>query len=124
MFFFKLEFPFQKENTDYSNILLGNSAGKELACNAGEPNSIPGSGTSPGEGRGYPLQYSWASWAAQMVKNPPAMRQTWVQSLGWEPWKRAWKPTPVFLPGRVHRDSGAWWATVHGVAKSWTELND
>ena len=46
--------------------------------------SIPGSGRSPGEGIGYPLQYSWASLVAQLVKNPPAMRETPVQSLGWE----------------------------------------
>ena len=45
---------------------------------------IPGSGRSAGEGIGYPLQYSWASLAAQLVKNPPAMLETWVQSLGWE----------------------------------------
>ena len=45
---------------------------------------IPGLGRSPGEGIGYPLQYSWASLVAQMVKNPHVMCETWVQSLGWE----------------------------------------
>ena len=60
------------------------SAGKESVCNAGDSSSIPGSGRSPGEGIGYPLQYSWASLVTQMVKNPPAMWETWVQSLGWE----------------------------------------
>ena len=45
---------------------------------------IPGSGRSPGEGIGQPLHYSWASLVAQLVKNPLAMRETWVQSLGWE----------------------------------------
>ena len=45
---------------------------------------IPGLVRSPGEVIGYPLQYSWASLAAQLVKNPPAMWETWVQSLGWE----------------------------------------
>jgi len=45
---------------------------------------IPGSGRSAREGIGYPLQYSWASLAAQLVKNPPAMQETWVQSLGWK----------------------------------------
>ena len=45
---------------------------------------IFGSGRSPGEGIGYPLQYSWASLVAQVVKNPPAMQEAWVQSLGWE----------------------------------------
>ena len=60
------------------------SVGKEFACNAGDPSSIPGSGRSPGEAIGYPVQYSWASLVAQLVKNPPAMRETWVRSLGWE----------------------------------------
>jgi len=45
---------------------------------------IPGSGRSAGEGTGYPLQYSWASLVAQLVKNPPAVRETWVQFLGCE----------------------------------------
>ena len=45
---------------------------------------IPGSERSPGEGIGYPLQYSWDSFVAQLVKNPPAMRESWVRSLGWE----------------------------------------
>ena len=45
---------------------------------------IPESGTCSGEGIGYPLQYSWASLVAQLVKTPPAMEETWVQSLGWE----------------------------------------
>ena len=57
---------------------------KESTCNAGDPGSIPGLGNSPGEGIGYPLQYFWVSLVSQMVKNPPAMWETWVQSLGWE----------------------------------------
>ena len=60
------------------------SVGEESACNAGDPGSIPGSGRSPGEGLGYPLKYSWASLVAQTVRNPPAVRETRVQSLGWE----------------------------------------
>ena len=60
------------------------SVGKESACNAGDPSSIPGWGGSTGEGIGYPLQYSWASLVAQLVKNLPAMWETWVLSLGWE----------------------------------------
>ena len=52
------------------------SVGKESACNAGDLGSIPESGRSPGEGIGYPLQYSWASLVAQLVKNLPAMRET------------------------------------------------
>ena len=53
-------------------------AGEESFCNEGNPGSIPGSGRSPGEGISYPLQYSCASLLAQMVKNPPAMPETWV----------------------------------------------
>ena len=60
------------------------SVGRESACSAGDPSSIPGLGRSAGEGIGYPLQYSWASLVAQSVKNPPAMPETWVQSLGWD----------------------------------------
>ena len=60
------------------------SIGKEYACNAGDPGSIPESGRSPGEGKGYPLQYFRASLVAQLVKNLPTMREAWVRSLGWE----------------------------------------
>ena len=60
------------------------SVGKESACNAGDPGSIPGSGRSAGEGIGCPLQYSWASLVAQLGKNLPAMQETWVPSLDWE----------------------------------------
>ena len=56
----------------------GSSAGEESACNAGDASSIPG------EGIGYPLQYSWASLVAQIAKNLPAVWETWVRSLGWE----------------------------------------
>ena len=60
------------------------SASKESVCNAGDQGSIPGLGRSAGEGIGHPFEYSWASLVAQLVKNPPAMRETWDQSLGWE----------------------------------------
>ena len=60
------------------------SAGKESACNAGDLGLIPGLGRSPGEGVGYPLQYSWVSLVAQIEKNLPVMWKTWVRSLGWE----------------------------------------
>ena len=56
----------------------GSSADKESSCNAGDLGLIPRSGSSPGEGLGYPLQYSWASLVAQTVKNLPAMWETWV----------------------------------------------
>ena len=81
----------------------GSSAGKEFACNVGDLGSIPELGKSTGEGIGYTLQYSWTSLVAQMVKNLPAMQETWVQSLGWEdPWRKEWQPTPVSLPGESH----------------------
>ena len=60
------------------NGLPDSSVGKESTCNAGDPGSIPGLGRSPGEGIGYPFQYSWASLVAQLVKNLPAMQETWV----------------------------------------------
>ena len=79
------------------------SVGKKSTCNAGDPSSILGSGRSTGEGIAYPLQYSWASLAAQPVKNLPAMWETSVQSLGWEnPLEKEGLPTPVFWPGVGH----------------------
>ena len=66
------------------------SVGKESTCNAGDPSHIPRLGRSAGEGIGYPLQYSWASLVAQLVKNLRAMQETWVRSLGWEdPFEKA-----------------------------------
>ena len=61
-------------------VLLGFPGGSDSksACNAGDLGLIPGSGRSPGEGTGYPLQYSWAILVAQTVNSPPAMRETWV----------------------------------------------
>ena len=57
---------------------LDSSIDKESTCNAGDPSSILGSGRSAGEGISYPLQYSWASLVAQLVKNLPAMWEMWV----------------------------------------------
>ena len=62
----------------------GSSAGKESACSAGDSSSIPGWGRFAGEGIGYPLQYSWTSFVAHLVKNPPAMWKIWVKSPGWD----------------------------------------
>ena len=77
---------------------------KESACNAGDPGLIPGLGRSPGEGIGYPLQYSWASLVAQLVKNPPAMWETWVRPLGWEDPLEKGKATPSsILAWRIPR---------------------
>ena len=103
---------------------LSSPAGKESTCNAGDPSSIPGSGRSPGEGIDYPFQCSWASLVAQLVKNLPAMQETWVQFLGWE--------DPLEKGKATHSSILAWripW-TVHGVTKSrtwlsnWTELSE
>ena len=60
------------------------SVGKESSCNAGDPSSIYESERSPGEGIGYPLQYSWVSLVAQLIKNPPEMWESRVRFLGWE----------------------------------------
>ena len=81
----------------------GSSAGKESACKAGDPGSSPGSGRFPGEGIGHPLQYSWASLVAQIVKNLPAMWDTWVNPwVGKIPWRKERLPIPVFWPGESH----------------------
>ena len=100
----------------------GSSTGKESACNAGDPGSIPGSESSSGEGLGNPPQYSWASLVAQTIKNPPIMLETWVRSLGWvDPLEEGMATHSSILAWRVPMDRGAWWARVHGVAKSQTE---
>ena len=69
--------------------------------------------------------YWWVSQVALVVKNLPAstgnIRQGFNLWLRQVPWRRAWQPTPVFLSGESH-GRGAWWATVHGVPKSWTRL--
>ena len=81
---------------------------------------IPGLGRSAGEGIGYPLQYSCASLVAQLVKNPPAMQETWVRSLGWEdllekgeathssilPGESPWTEEPGGLQSMGHRGVG------------------
>ena len=87
----------------------GGSAGKESACNAGDPGSVPGLGRSPGEGKSYPLQYSWASLVAQLVKNHLQCRRPgfdpWVGKI---PWRREKLPTPVFWPGEFHGLYSPW----------------
>ena len=60
------------------------SIGKESLCSTGDPGLIPGLGRFTGEGKGYPLQSSWASLVAHLVKNLPAVWETWVRPLGWE----------------------------------------
>ena len=66
---------------------------------------IPESGISPGEGRGYPLQYSWASLVAQLVKNLPSMWETWFGKISW---RRERLPTPVFWPRVFHGLYSPW----------------
>ena len=100
---------------------LGGPVGKESFCNVRDLGLIPGLGQSPGEGLGYPFQYSWASLVAQMVKNPPAMQETRVQSLGQDDsLEKGLATHPSILAWRIPMDRGAWWAIVHRVAKSRT----
>ena len=78
---------------------------------------IPGVERSPGEGIGYPLQYSWASLVAQMIKNLSAMQETWVRSLGWEtPLEEGMATHFQYSCLKNPVDRGAWWA-IHGVAE-------
>ena len=100
----------------------GGSAGKEPTCNVGDLGLIPGLGRSPGEGKSYPLQYSWASLVALMVKNPPAVQDTLgpssIPGLGRSPGKGK---------GYSFQYSGlknCMDYVVHGVAKSWTQLSN
>ena len=79
---------------------------------------IAGSGRSPGGGHGNSLQYSWASLVSQTVKNPPAVRETWVLSLGLEDSLEEGRAThSCILAWRIPMDRGAWQATVHSVTK-------
>ena len=100
----------------------GSTTGKESTCNAGAPSSIPRLGRFPGEGIGYLLQELWAFLVAQMVRNPPAMWETWIQSLGWEnPLQEDMASHFSILAWRIPMDRGAWWATV---TKIQTKLSD
>ena len=96
------------------------SVGKESTCNAGDPGLIPRLGRSAGEGIGYPLQYSWAFLVAQLVKNLPAMWETWIRSLCWEDSPGEGKGYPPQYPGLENSMD----CMVHGVAKSRTRLSD
>ena len=78
-----------------------------------------------GNVNGYSHYGEQASLVAQLVENPPAMRETWVQSLGWEdPLEEGMATYSSVLAWRIPMDRGAWRATVHGVAKSRTRLSD
>ena len=97
----------------------GSSTGKESACSAGDPGSIPGLGRSSGVGIGCPLQFSCASLVAQIVKNLPAMSETWV----WSPGEGHGYPFQYSCLENF-MDREAWQATVNGIAKRWTQLSD
>ena len=90
-------------------VFPDSSISKESACNAGDPGSIPGSGRSTGEGIGYPLQCSWVSLVAQLVKNPPAIQETWVWPLGLE--------DPLEMGKATHSSILAW--RIHGLYSPW-----
>ena len=75
---------FLLDTDEHNEGFPDSSVGKESTYDAGDPGLIPGLERSTGEGIGYPLQYSWASLSAQLVKNPPAIWETWVQSSSWK----------------------------------------
>ena len=92
-----------------NKLMHDSSVGKESACNAGDPGSILGQEKSPGEGLGYPFQYSWASLVAQLVKYLPAVcRPGFDPWVGKIPWRRERLSTPVFWPGEFHGLYSPW----------------
>ena len=102
-------------------IILGfldSSVGKESACNAGDPSLIPGLEISAKEGLGNPLQYSWASPVAQLVKNLPTIQETWLWILGSEDLLEKGKATHFSIL------ENSMDCIVQGVTKSWTLLRD
>ena len=106
-----LEFPF---GVSFQASLIAQLV-KNLPANAGDPGSISGLGRSVRGETGCLFQYSWVFLVTQLVKNSSAMRETWVQSLGWE--------DPLEKGKATHSRILAWrvpWTTVHWVAKSRT----
>ena len=100
------------------------SAGKECTRDAGDPSSIPGLGRSPGEGIGYPRQYSWASLVAQTVESSCNVGDLGsIPGLGRSPGGGNGNPLQYSCLENS-MDRGAWQATVHWVEKSWTQLNN
>ena len=92
---------------------------------AGDTSSIPGLGRSPGEGIGYWLQYSWVSLVAQMLKNLPAIEETWVRFLDQEDPLQKGNGYPLqhfYLENPV--DRGAWQAMIQGISKIWIPLSE
>ena len=106
----------------------GSSAGRESACNAGDPGSIPRSGRSPGERIGYPFHYSWASLMAQMVESAcnvgglgsiPGLERSPGEGNDYPP------QYPFQYSGlEDSMDRGTWQAIVHGITKSQTQLSN
>ena len=106
-------------------IVVNRSVGKESPAMQETRVHIPGSGRSAGEGIGCPLHYSWASLVAQLVRNLPAMRETWVRSLGGEAplekgmdthssilaWRISWTKEPGRLQSLGLQRVGHDWAT-------------
>ena len=73
----------------------------------------------------HSIRYKWASLVAQMIKNPPEMQETRVQSLGWEdPLEEGMATHSSILAWRIPMDRGALWAAVHGVIMSQIQLGD
>ena len=97
--------PFASVETEVSLIA---QLVKLSACNAGDPSLVPGSGRSPGEGLALPAPVFLGFLVAQLVKNPPAMRETWIRSLGWEDPQKGKANTPVFWPGEFHGLYSLW----------------
>ena len=96
---------------------------KESTCNAGDSSLIFGLGRSSGKGIGYPLQYSWASLMAQLVKNPPAVQETWVPSLGWEdPLEKVMATHSSILAWRIWRRGPSPAQQVTSETKKYNEL--
>ena len=96
----------------------GGSTGKESACNAGDPNLIPGSGKIRWRRDRLPTPEFLGFSAAQPVKNQPTMRETWVQSLGCEdPLEEGMATHSSILAWRITMDGGVWQAAVHGVTE-------
>ena len=72
----------------------------------------------------YMLWFHWAPWWFRQVENLPAMRETWVPSLDWEdPLEESMAAHFSTLAWRIPMNRGAWWAIVHGIAKSQTRLS-
>ena len=106
-------------------VFLGAQLVKNLPAMPETPVQFLGWEDSPGEGITYPLWNSWASLVVQRVKNLPAMWETRIQYLGWEdPLEEGMATHSSIHAWRIPKDRKAWWATVHGVAKSWTRLSN